>query len=90
MTEERSWWEGNMEHRMDKVEEGVANFREFQVEMRAFTVRADEREEQRVRTERRRARIHFWLLSLVGAIVVSGMAAFFSWMVNFMETHHIS
>ena len=33
---------GILEHRVNKVEEGVANFREFQEEARDFFSRADE------------------------------------------------
>ena len=34
---------GKLETRMDKVEEGVSNFRAFQVEARDFFTRSDER-----------------------------------------------
>jgi hypothetical protein len=38
---------GRLEERMNRVEAGVSNFRDFQVDVRAFITRQDTREEER-------------------------------------------
>ena len=86
---------------MDRVEEGVANFREFQVDAREFFTRSDERARHRIRQEQeekeerekidqRRSRIHFWWLGLLSAIIVVGFSALLAWAINFESKHKIS
>ena len=62
---------GRLEVRMERVEEGVANFKSFQTDMRKFVTRFETNEENRQKTDSRRARIHYALLTLLIGIVIA-------------------
>lgn len=76
-----------LEERMNKVEEGVANFRDFQTDVRKFITRSDTREEEREKLDRKRAKVHYWWLALLTGLIVS----FFGWWLGWASNvHHIS
>ena len=88
---------GKLEERMNVVEEGVANFRSFQTDVREFITRSDERakqraqqeqleKEQRDKLDKKRARIHFWWLGLLSGAILLLFGAFLQWAAN----HHVS
>jgi hypothetical protein len=83
-----------LEQRMNVVEQGVANFRAFHNEVREFITRADERAQMRIeedekkqRTDKKRARFHYWLLGILSAIIVAGFSALFTWLIS--GNHHV-
>lgn len=70
---------------MEVVKEGVANFRAFQLENRDFMGWFRAQEETRTKTDKRRSRIHFWLLGLLGSLIV----ALFIYLLN-SHDHRVS
>ena len=78
-----SEWRGGVKHRMRTVEQGVANFREEQLEAREFRGWFRSQEEQRQKIDTRRSRIHFSLL----AGLISLMVGLVLWAISF-ETRH--
>jgi hypothetical protein len=81
---------GRIEVRLEVVERGVSNFREYQVESRDFMSWFRGREEEREKTDKQRSRIHFWLLGILSGVIVAGFAAIFAWAVSFEDRHHVS
>jgi hypothetical protein len=79
-----------LEVRMELVERGVANFREFQTDARDFFSRSDEREKMRDDTNKRRARVHFALLGGLISLVVGLILLFAGWANDFEKRHKIS
>jgi hypothetical protein len=77
---------GRLEVRMERVEEGIANFREFQVDARKFFTRADKDAEHRKEVDARRAKIHYLLLTLLIGMVL----AMFTFILSKLPNIHIS
>ena len=75
---------------MNPVEEGVANFRDFQTDVRKFIIRADTRAEEREELDKHRSRIHYWWLALLSAIIVYCFTALLGWVLSFESRHHVS
>lgn len=78
-----------MRGRLVSVEEGVANFRKFQYEMREhrdavreFIATHKESEKNREHIDKRRAHIHFALLSGLITLVAGCAIALFTWILN--------
>lgn len=72
---------------MSVVEEGVANFRDFQTVVREFIVRADERARIEDELDKKRSRIHYRWLALLSALIVAGFSAILSWAISFESRH---
>jgi hypothetical protein len=66
---------------MERVEEGVANFIDFQADMRAFVTRFDTNEKNKNELDARRSKIHYTLLTLLIGLVL----ALFTFVLNRME-----
>ena len=92
---------GRIEERLDRVEEGVSNFRDFQQEARDFFTRADERaihrvqqeeeeKEERDRLDQRRSRLHFTLLGGLISLIVGLTLWLVQWTTNFEKRHKVS
>lgn len=79
-----------LEVKMEQVQEGVANFRNFQVEARNFFSRADERAIAQVEKDKKRARIHFALLSGLISLVIGLFLWAISWTTSFEQRHHVT
>jgi hypothetical protein len=80
---------GRLEVRMDLVERGVANFRDFQEDARDFFSRQDEREKIKDQLDKRRSRIHFALLGGLISLVVGLIIAAFTWAASFESRHKV-
>lgn len=78
-----------VETRLLTVEDGVKNFRAFHTEVRNFIVREDTRQDDRATQDKSRARIHYWWLALLSALIAGGFAAVLTWALNFEDRHHI-
>jgi hypothetical protein len=76
---------GRLEVRMDKVEEGVSNFIEFQKEARVFFTTFDVNEANRKETDSRRAKIHYALLTMLIGMVL----AMFTFILSKLPEIHI-
>lgn len=74
-----------LEARMIVVEAGVSNFRNFQSKVSKFVDDHEAREDERDRTDKRRARIHFALLGMLLTIVSGCAIALFTWV---LDGHH--
>lgn len=48
-----------------------------------------DREDKKTLDEKR-AKIHYWWLSILSALIIASIIGLTSWMMNFMSTHHIS
>lgn len=73
-----------LEVQMSQVQEGVANFRQFQKTTADFISWFRGREEERDRTDKRRARIHFWWLGVLSGLLVVA----FGWMLHWTSSVH--
>ena len=71
---------------MERVEEGVANFREFQRDAREFFTKAENEAEHRKVVDTRRAKIHYLLLTLLIGMVL----AMFTFILSKLPNIHIS
>jgi hypothetical protein len=56
---------------MDQVEEGVANFRAFQLENRDFMGWSRRKREEDELRDKRRSKIHFALLALLTGLIIA-------------------
>lgn len=90
-----------LETRMNTVEEGVSNFRDFQKDARDFFTRSDERakhrteqeaeeKEQADKKDQRRATLHFSLLGGLISLIVGLILWLVQWTSNFEKRHHVS
>lgn len=77
---------GRLEERMETVEEGVANFKLFQKDMREFTTEFKANERNKEKTDKRRAKVHYFLLTLLSGLIV----ALFTYMLMHYDGKHIS
>lgn len=77
----------DLKRRMRKVEEGVSNFRAFQSDNREFMAIFKEREAQREKIDKRRATIHFTLLSALLAMVGGCAVALFTFLLPMLHMH---
>jgi hypothetical protein len=81
---------GRLEVRMEKVEEGVSNFRDFQLEARDFQGWFRREQEHRKETDKLRSRWHFWLLGILSGLIVAGFGVMLGWALNFEKRHKVS
>lgn len=65
---------------MERVEDGVSNFRAFQLENREFMGWFRAEQENKARVDKRRSKIHFALLSLLSLLIVA--------LFSFLLTHY--
>jgi hypothetical protein len=90
-----------LEERMDTVEEYIGNSKAFQKTMADFVSRSDERAKHRIeqeageketrdRLDKRRATIHFALLTALLSLIVGLALAAVNWAMNFEKRHHVS
>lgn len=49
-----------------------------------------EAREDKKSQDERRAKIHFWWLGILSALIVASIIGLATWMMNFMSNHHIS
>ena len=66
---------GRLEVEMEQVQVGVANFRQFQVDARHFFTEFKTNEANKEKTDSKRARFHYFLLTLLSGLIV-GMFVF--------------
>lgn len=72
----------DLQGRMTLVEKGVSNFREFQQDARDFFTAHNAREEAKERIDKRRATIHYCLLTGLIALIVGCAVTLFTWVIN--------
>ena len=71
---------------METVEEGVANFKLFQTDMREFVTEFKTNERNKEKTDARRSRIHYGLLTLLCGLII----AMFTFILNHYDGKKIS
>lgn len=79
-----------LETKVEIALEGVGNFREFQVEARDFFTTAKVERKVQEGKDKRRARIHYWWLALLSALIVSGFSILLAQFLQLKSDHHIS
>lgn len=62
---------GRLEVQMEQVQEGIANYRQFQKDAREFFTEFKTNEEHRKRKDAVRSKFHFTLLGLLCALIVA-------------------
>lgn len=70
---------------MEQVEEGVANFKLFQRDMREFVTEFKTNERNKKETDGRRAKIHYTLLTLLIGLVI----ALFTYLLNHIDSKQL-
>jgi uncharacterized membrane protein len=75
-----------LEVEMEQVQEGIANFRDFQTEARRHFVRAERDEEHRKDIDKKRAHIHYWWLALLSGLIL----LMFGFLLSKLPNIHIS
>lgn len=68
---------------MEPLKEGIANFRDFQLENREFMGWLRAEQEHRAKLDKRRAKIHYALLTLLSGLII----ALFSFLLTHYDSH---
>ena len=70
--------------------EGVSNFKQFQKNNIEFMGWFRATQEEKARLDSARAKLHYWWLGILSAIIVASVLGAGAWIINFMTTHHIT
>src|SRR6516164_990107 len=79
-----------LEERMQTVEEGIKNFRDFHSDVRDFISRSDERAKMRAEEEKRKDKWTKAIIALAIGIILALFGYVLQWTQTFESKHHVS
>jgi hypothetical protein len=86
-----------LSERVARLETDMATLKNILPQFNAHLIRSnrffdqhEQEEETRKYLDEKRARLHYWLLGILSALIVASILGTAAWIGNFLNTHHIS
>jgi hypothetical protein len=86
-----------LSERIARLEVDMVNLKAILPQFNAHLIRSnrffdqhEQEEETRKYLDEKRARLHYWLLGILSALIIASILGTAAWIGNFLNTHHIS